>query len=45
MRCYLKYFLSRVLAAIFFGGAEQFRYFGRGHYEEQFCKIMMNLDK
>ena len=27
-----------------FSGAEPFLHFGRRHHEEQFCRIIMNLD-
>ena len=40
---HLKYFLSTALAAILFGGAEPFRQFCRGHYEER--EIILNLDQ
>ena len=30
--------------AILFSGAEQFVHFSRGHYEEYFCEIILNLD-
>ena len=28
-----------------FGGAGPFRHFGRGHYEEHSCEIVLNLDQ
>ena len=37
----LRYLLSTALVAILFGGAEPF---GRGHYEEHFSEIILNLD-
>ena len=39
------YFLSRALAAPLFSRANNACNFGRRHYEEQFCKIIFNLDK
>ena len=40
-----RYFLSVALAAPLFSGAEPFVQFSRGYYEEQFCEIILNLDK
>ena len=40
-----RYFLSGALAAPLFRGAEPFVLFSRGYYEEQFCEIILNLDK
>ena len=40
-----RYFLSGALAAPLFRGAEPFVQFSRGYYEEQFCEIILNLDK
>ena len=28
-----------------FSGVEPFVQFGKGHYEEQFCEIILNLDQ
>ena len=28
-----------------FGGVETFVHFGRGHHEEQFCEIILNLNQ
>ena len=38
--------IGTALAAIWFGRAEPLILynFGRGHYEEHFCKIILNLD-
>ena len=44
-RCHLKYFLSGVLAALVFSGAESLCNFGRGYYEEDSCEIILNLDQ
>ena len=30
--------------ALLFSGAEPFVQYGRGHYEEHFCEIILNLD-
>ena len=40
-----RYFLSVAVAASLFSGAEPFVPFSRGYYEEQFCEIILNLDK
>ena len=40
-----RYFLSGALAAPLFSGAEPFVQLSRGYYEEQFCEIILNLDK
>ena len=33
------------MVPIFFGGAEPSGDFGRGHYEEHFCDIILNFDQ
>ena len=38
-------FLSRALAALIVAGAEPFILFGRGHYGEHSCEVILNLDK
>ena len=40
-----RHFFSRVLAAPLLGGAEPLRNFGRRNHEEQFCEIILNLDR
>ena len=40
-----RYFLSGALAAPLFSGVEPFVQFSRGYYEDQFCEIILNLDK
>ena len=42
--CCLKIFLFLSLVAILFSGAEWFVQFQRGHYEEHFYEINLNLD-
>ena len=44
-RCRLKYFFSRALAALMFSGVEPFMQFGRGHYGEHSCEIILNMDQ
>ena len=31
--------------ALLFSSSEPFRHFGRGHNEEQFCEIILNIDQ
>ena len=45
MRCRLKTFLSRALAAPLFNGAEPIVQLSKEHHEEQFCEIILNLDQ
>ena len=40
-----RHFLSRALAAPLFLGVAFLCNFGRMHHEEQFCEIILNLDK
>ena len=40
-----KYFLSGALVALLFSGTEPFVQFCGRHHEEQFCAIILNLDK
>ena len=44
-RCHLKLFLSFALVAILFSQVELFVHYGRRHYEEHFCEIILNFDK
>ena len=39
-----RHILSRALAAPLFRGLNYLCNFGRGHHEEQLCKIILNLD-
>ena len=39
----LKYFLSRDLVAVLFGGAEPFRFFGNVPYKEEKIEIVLKL--
>ena len=41
----LNIFLFLALVAILFSRVEWFVNFGRGHYEEHFCEIILNLDQ
>ena len=41
----MSYFLSTALVAILIGGAVLLCNFGRGHYEEHFCEIILDLDQ
>ena len=40
-----RYFLSRALEALLFSPAEPLCKFGRGHYEENLCEVILNLDQ
>ena len=40
-----RHYLSRALVASMFGGANNLCYVCRYHHEEQFCEIILNLDK
>ena len=40
----LRHFLSAALKAILFGGVGPYVQFSRGHSEEYFCEINLNLE-
>ena len=42
---FLKIILFRALVVLLFSGEEPFVQLGRGHHEEQFCEIILNLDQ
>ena len=45
MRCRLKDFLSGALAALMLSRVRPLCNFGRRHYEEHSCEVILNLDK